>query len=166
LDFLSEVISPPKVIIVSAFEQYALKGYELDVVDYLLKPVTFERFMKSVNKVHNLLEKESDNLSDKYIFVKSNKQLKKIFITDILYVESMDNYVIIHTKQANDIVHTTLKQMQSILPDNLFLQTHRSYIVNINMIAAVENGFVSIEKYKIPIARNFRSIVLDTITLR
>lgn len=92
LELLSNLISPPKIIIVSAHEQYALKGYEFNVVDYLLKPVSFDRFIKSVNRIHDLLQTGSKEKND-YIFVKSNKLLKKILFKDILYIESMENYV-------------------------------------------------------------------------
>lgn len=126
LELLSNLKNPPKVIIVSAYEQYALKGYEFDVVDYLLKPVSFERFLKAVNKVHDLFQTEQKEGYD-YIFVKSDKQLKKIQFNEILFIESMENYVVIQTASSKETVYTTLKQLYESLPQNIFQQTHRSY---------------------------------------
>lgn len=164
LDLLFSIQNPPKVIIVSAYEQYALKSYELDVVDYLLKPVSFDRFLKSVNKVYDLLGKESNSNSNKYVFVKSDKQLKKIFLKNILFVESMENYVTIYTSEAKEIVYTTLKNIGESLQNNSFLQVHRSYIVNIDHIKSIEGNMLNVGNHKIPVARNFRDKI-DSIIL-
>jgi len=162
LELLSNLINPPKVIIVSAYEQYALKGYEFDVVDYLLKPVSFDRFLKSVNRVHALMQTEQKGEID-YIFVKSNKQLKKILFKDILFIESMENYVVIQTVSSKEIVYTTLKQIYTSLPQNIFQQTHRSYIVNINQINSIYGNQLTISSHKVPIARNFRDEIYNLI---
>ena len=163
LDLLSSIQNPPKVIITSAYEKYALKGYELDVVDYLLKPISFERFMKSVDKVYHLLEKESGKNTDEYIFVKSGKQLKKIFLEDILFVESMENYINVFTASSKEIVHSTLKLFLESLPENHFLQVHRSYVVNTQHIQSIEGNILHIGSYEIPIARNLREQVFNII---
>lgn len=139
LELLSNLTNPPKVIIVSAYEQYALKGYEFEVVDYLLKPVSFDRFLKSANRIHDLLQTEQKDADD-YIFVKSDKQLKKILFRDILFIESMENYVIIQTVSSKEIVYTTLKQIYESLPQDIFQQTHRSYIVNIDQVNAIDGN--------------------------
>lgn len=163
LDLLSSIKNPPKVIIVSAYEQYALKGYELDVVDYLLKPVTPERFAKAINKVYNLFETESKDDKSNYIFVKSHKQLKKILLKDILFIESMENYVTIYTTSSKEVVYSTLKQMSDSLPDEIFLQVHRSYIINIENVQTIDGNQLNIETYRIPIARNFRSKTISNL---
>jgi DNA-binding LytR/AlgR family response regulator len=163
LDFLSTLVDPPRVIIVSAYEEYALKGYELNVFDYLLKPVTYERFLKSVNKLYKQIAKER-NLSAEYIFIKTDKKTKKIFLKDILFVESMENYVLIQTPTTREIVYSTLKQVQENLPPNRFVQTHRSYIVNTEHIHAIEGNMLEVGTFKIPIARNIKdSFVNDFI---
>lgn len=162
LELLSNLISPPKIIIVSAYEQYALKGYEFNVVDYLLKPVSFDRFIKSVNRIHDLLQTGSKEEND-YIFVKSNKLLKKILFKDILYIESMENYVVIQTVSCKEVVYTTLKQLYESLPEDIFQQTHRSYIVNIEKVTAIDGNQLTISSYKIPVARNFRDIIFNLI---
>jgi len=162
LELLSNLISPPKIIIVSAYEQYALKGYEFNVVDYLLKPVSFDRFIKSVNRIHDLLQTGPKDKND-YIFVKSNKLLKKILFKDILYIESMENYVVIQTVSCKEVVYTTLKQLYESLPEDIFQQTHRSYIVNIEKVTAIDGNQLTISSYKIPVARNFRDIIFNLI---
>lgn len=162
LELLSNLISPPKVIIVSAYEQYALKGYEFNVVDYLLKPVSFDRFIKSVNRIHDLLQTDQKEKND-YIFVKSNKVLKKILFKDILYIESMENYVVIQTTSCKEVVYTTLKQLYESLPEDIFQQTHRSYIVNIEKVTAIDGNQLTISSYQIPVARNFRDTIFNLI---
>ena len=166
IDLLAGIPDPPKVIIVSAYEQYALKGYELDVVDYLLKPVNFDRFLKAVNKVYAQFEKEGKTDTEEYIFVKSDKLLKKIMLPDILFIESMENYVTIYATSGKEIVYTTLKQMADSLPDKNFVQVHRSYIVNINHVNAIEGNMLNIDKHHIPVARNQREQVFDLILNR
>lgn len=163
LELLSSLKTPPKVIVVSAYEQYALKGYELDVVDYLLKPVTFDRFVKAVNKVHDMMVQETSRQTDEFIFVKSDKQLKKIFLKDILFIESMENYVIIYTEGSKEVVYTTLKQILQSLPSPLFLQVHRSYIANTKQIKAIDGNLLSVGGHNIPISRNLREKVLHIL---
>ena len=163
LDLLSSIQYPPKVIITSAYEKYALKGYELDVVDYLLKPVSFERFMKAVDKVYHLLKKESGKNTSEYIFVKSDKQLKKIFLEDILFIESMENYVTIVTTSSKEVVYSTLKLFSESLPCDHFLQVHRSYVVNIKHIQSIEGNTLHIATCQIPVARNLRDQVFNII---
>jgi len=132
------------------------------VTDYLLKPVSFDRFLKSVNKIYNLLQKEQRKDID-YIVVKSDKQLKKIFFKDILFIESMENYIIIQTASSKEIVYTTLKQIYESLPQDIFQQTHRSYIVNIEKVTAIDGNQLSLASYKIPVGRNFRDNIFNLI---
>ena len=120
LDLLATLNQPPKVIVTSAYEQYALKGYELDVVDYLLKPISFERFLKGVNKVHDLLARENTPDADASFFVKSEKQMRKIYLRDILFVEALENYVSIYTTSGRVLTHSTLKRIGESLPCLLY----------------------------------------------
>lgn len=162
LELLSNLANPPKVIIVSAYEQYALESYEFAVADYLLKPVSFDRFLKSVNRVYDLLQTDQKEDND-YIFVKSDKQLKKILFKDILFLESMENYVFIQTILSKEIVYATLKQLYESLPKNIFLQTHRSYIVNMDKVNAIDGNQLNVDSYKIPVGRNFRDEIYNVI---
>lgn len=164
IEFLSTLQSPPKVILTTAYEQYALKGYELDIADYLLKPIPFERFLKAVNKVHTLMEREADTRKDEeFIFVKSDKQLRKVQLEEILFIESMENYVVIHTLGGKEVIYTTLKNILSQLPTSNFLQVHRSYVVNIRHVKAIEGNLLHVGTSKIPVARNLRETVFPQI---
>lgn len=163
IDFLSGIRNPPKVIITSAYEQYALKGYELNVTDYLLKPISFDRFLKAVNRVDELLQKEQESTPEPYLFVKTDKLLKKVTIQDILFIESMGNYVLIHTSSSKEITYSPLKSLLEFLPDNLFIQVHRSYIVQTSKVQAIEGNMLIIGTHKIPIARNLRDEVLNAL---
>jgi len=163
LELLASILNPPKVIIISAYEQYALKGYELDVVDYLLKPVNFDRFLKAVNKAHSLLEKDTHKNGPDFIFVKSNKQFRKIMLQEILFIESMENYIAIYTISGKNIIYTTLKQISESLPNDNFLQVHRSYIVNKNQVKYITGNMLEIDTYKIPVSRNFRERVFNIL---
>lgn len=163
LDLLATLTNPPKVIITSAYEQYALKGYEFDVTDYLLKPIPFERFLKAVNKVHDLLLKEIPPGAEEFLFVKSDKQMKKIFLKDILFIEGLENYICIYTVSDKTLVHSTMKNIYSSLPESDFIQTHRSFIVNINRVSLIEGNILNIEGHEIPVARNYREQVFARI---
>ncbi|RHO72929.1 DNA-binding response regulator [Parabacteroides sp. AF48-14] len=164
LDLLSTLANPPKVVITSAYEQYALKGYELDVADYLLKPISFERFLKAVNKVHAALQKEAPATGDDpYLFVKSDKLMKKIYLKEILFVEAVENYVCIYTPAGRTLVHSTMKNIAASLPEDTFLQSHKSYIINIARIDLVEGNMLYISGHKIPVARNLREAVMRRV---
>lgn len=152
LDFLDGLNNPPLVIITTAYEKYALKGYEFHVTDYLLKPIPFSRFLKAVNNAYAIMQKEH-NIKEQpsYIFVRSDKQLKKIVLEDILFIESIENYILIHLSQSREIVHAPLKQILSVLPQNDFIQVHRSYIINISKVEAITGNQLKIGKHLIPI---------------
>lgn len=163
IDFLKGLSNPPKVILTTAYERYALEGYELDVVDYLLKPISFDRFVKAVNKVHDLFEKEGKADDKNFIFVKNNKQYKKVVFDDILYIQGLDNYLVIHTVDSNEIVHSTMKNIMGSLPAGAFIQVHRSFIVNMKHIRSIDGNQLVLGKDKIPVARGQREDVFRTI---
>lgn len=158
VDFLSGLTRPPKVIIVSAYEKYALKGYELDVTDYLLKPVSFERFMKAVNKVYDGFEKVEQDQADS-IFVKTNQKYEKVRFEDILFVEGMENYISIQTKENKLIAHSTLSSFIQKLPQRNFIQIHKSFVVNIDKVTLLEGNLLGIDGYRLPVSRNYREHV-------
>lgn len=163
LDFLNSLQNPPKVILTTAYEQYALRGYDLDVMDYLLKPISFERFVKAVNKVHDIFEKEDKAKDEGFFFVKNDKQYNKIFFDDILFIESMENYVIIHTSSSKEIARSSLKNIIDLLPKDMFLQVHRSYVVNIIHIQSVDGNQLVLGTNKIPVSKNLREDVFRIV---
>lgn len=164
VELLSGLTDPPKVIIVSAYEQYALKGYELDVTDYLLKPVSFERFLKAVNKVYDQVARPAAaGAEPKFIFVKTTQKMEKIFFRDILFVEGMENYVSIQTSSGKVVTHTSLSDFLKKLPPYKFIQIHKSYIINQDHVSALEGNLLNIGTYKLPISRNYKAKVLDVL---
>ena len=150
LDFLKTVNKPPKVIITTAYREYALDGYELDVVDYLLKPISFERFMKAINKYYLYKDNEiivSDNSqfsqqSDSYIYVKADKKIVKILLQDILYIESIKDYVQIYTTRKSIITKNQIGNLEEKLPADKFVRIHKSYIVSISRIDAFTSNII------------------------
>lgn len=164
IELLSSLVNPPKVIITSAYEQYAIKGYDLDVVDYLLKPISFERFLKAANKVYDIIVNSHKNVElFDYFYVKANQKYEKVCYKDILYIESIENYVGIQTQALKIITHATLKSILERLPACMFIQTHKSFVVNIEKVSFVEGNMLGIAKYKIPISRTFKAEVLNVV---
>lgn len=164
LELLASLARPPHVIITSAYEQYALKGYELDVTDYLLKPISFDRFLKAVNKIHNLLQQEEHSeASSDFIFLRSDRRMHKVFFRDISVVEGLENYVCIYTDSAKLLVRSTMKRMVEALPGSLFLQVHKSYLINLEKIDLIEGNRIIVGQHTIPVARNFREEVFARI---
>jgi DNA-binding LytR/AlgR family response regulator len=167
IDFLRQVKNPPLTIITTAYEQYALQGFELDVIDYLLKPVSFPRFLKATTKAveyFKLLHPENTgNSSENYFFVKSNGILEKINLIDIVAVESLANYITIHTRDKKITAYLTLKQIKENLPADKFIQVHKSFIVAINKIEKIDHDFLVADKLNIPIGLNFRDVVQQVL---
>ena len=164
VELLTGLTDPPKVIIVSAYEQYALKGYELDVTDYLLKPVSFERFLKAVNKVYDQVAKQTAACAEpQFIFVKTTQKMEKVFFRDILFVEGMENYVSIQTSSGKVVTHTTLSLFLRMLPATHFMQCHKSFVVNLDKVFALEGNLLHIDAYKIPISRTYKNDVLAVL---
>lgn len=176
IEFLKTLSHPPKVIFTTAHADYAIQGFELDAADYLLKPISFERFFKAVNKASSLVahrkQNETENgngdSNDAFIFVKADKKLVKINFEDILYIEGLKDYVIIRQETGRVITLQTMKSLEDKLPITKFKRIHRSYIVNIKRITAILGNMVElIESGKVkqlPIGKNYRDELMDIIT--
>jgi DNA-binding LytR/AlgR family response regulator len=162
IDFLKNTPNPPKVVFTTAYEQYAIKGYELDVLDYLLKPISFDRFLKAANKAYDYFHSKQQADSP-YMFVKADGRLEKINFEEILFVEALENYVAIHTAQKKLITHSTLKAMQENLPSAQFIQPHKSYLVNIGFINSIEGNLLHIGKFQVPISKYLKDEVMERI---
>lgn len=169
IDFLKIVRQPPMVIITTAFPTYALDGFQLNALDYLLKPITFERFFKSVHKAreyYQLLHKTTDTpKATDYFFVKCGTKYEKIFFEDILYVEGMQNYVTIYTTKGKYITLLYLKNLEENLDAKAFIRVHKSYIVSIHKIEAIEGNEIFIQQHRIPISRNYREQVIEQVVM-
>jgi len=169
IEFLKSLKNPPQVVFTTAFQNYALDGFELNVTDYLLKPISFDRFVTAVNKVvgqmpSESLEPEELATGKDFFFVKSDKKLVKVKYEDINYIEGLKDYVIIRmTNNTRIVTLQTMKSLEAKLPSNLFKRIHRSYIVALDKIAAVIGNMVEIDKKHIPIGKNYRDELLKIV---
>jgi DNA-binding LytR/AlgR family response regulator len=169
LDFLKNLSNPPFVIFTTAYPQYAVTGFELNAVDYLLKPFSFDRFWKAVMKVNSLAgssKQPADTpgaATEDHIFIKSDNRLVKIFYDDILFVEALQNYVAIHTSSKKYITYLTIKSVEDNLPANLFLKIHKSYIVSLARIDSIEGNEIRVGQHSLPISRTSKEEVMEKI---
>ncbi|UII74742.1 LytTR family DNA-binding domain-containing protein [Flagellimonas sp. HMM57] len=165
-EFFKNLIEKPKVIFTTAYRDFALDGFELNAVDYLLKPISFARFFKAIEKfleyqkVMNTETKRSEVTKSDFIFIREDRKQVKLFFDDILYVESVKDYIKIVTEKGSHLIKQSLKSFEETL-DVRFLRTHRSYIVNSHKITAYTKQDVEIEKLEIPIGDNYKSIALE-----
>lgn len=167
LDFIKTLKHPPKVIITSAYQEYALQGYELNVVDYLLKPIEWSRFLKAVNKlepsaeVQNMHQKSIAAAEEKpYIFFNVNKRKVKIFLDEILYIESLREYIRITTHNKSILTKYQLNHIEELLTHNNFLRIHRSFIVAKDKIETFSATDVEVGGQLLPIGRNYKDAVI------
>jgi len=165
LEFLESLRNPPAVIIVSAYKEYALQGFELNVIDYLLKPVRFSRFLKAVNKLQQQPGPQPQLPADTavgrtWFFFSVGKKKVKVFLDDILYIESLREYIRITTKEKNILTKFPLSKVEELLSKNNFLRIHRSFIVAKDKISAFTNTDVEINNKQIPIGRSYKDSVL------
>lgn len=162
LDFLKTLSNPPKVIITSAYKEFALEGYELNIDDYLLKPFNFSRFVKAINKIQESSPSEPKTLkvseasNDAKIFVKEDKKYHQIKLRDILFIEAYGNYVKLHLIDKIIISHQTLISFSQNLPQDQFIRVHKSFIVSINKIELIEGNRIHILDHKIPIGKLYK----------
>ncbi|MEO0552198.1 MAG: LytTR family DNA-binding domain-containing protein [Bacteroidota bacterium] len=167
IDFLKALTNPPKVIFTTAHAEYALDGYELNVLDYLLKPFDFNRFVKAVDKAFaaypaHSLSTEENNSAD-YLFVKDGRNIVRLAFSDILFVKGLKDYVKIKTEQGQIISLLTLKGLEEKLPSNRFIRVHNSYIVSIEKIETIIKNKIKIGNHLIPVSHTYRKYFLQQI---
>jgi len=171
LDFFKTLQQPPPVIFTTAFPQFALEGFEVNALDYLVKPFSFDRFLKAVMKAKEYYEvrqknataaSEAPSIPD-YFFIKADNKLVKILFDAILFVEALQNYVIIHTNDKKYISYLTFKSVEDYLPADKFIKTHKSYIVSALKIDSVEGNDIQIGSNHIPISRNLKEEVMEKL---
>ena len=171
IGLLKSISQKPMVIFTTAYSEYALQGYELDVIDYLLKPITFERFIKAVNKVQAFVTSSRgastpQHIADDFIFVKDGTKLVKIMIHDILYVEGLKDYVTIHTKTQKVVSLQRLKSLEEQLPHSLFVRIHNSFIVSLRAINTVHKNEVEVGSALLPVGETYRKAFKESIEKR
>jgi len=169
INFIKSLDNPPLLIITSAYSQFAIETYELDVLDYLVKPIEFPRLMKALNKASKRLENKNNipqetSPESPFIFVKiDKKRMKKIFFNEILVIESLKDYLKINTLTGKYIIHSTLQDFTDLLPERNFLRIHRSYTIAIDKIDAVEGNSIEIEGLRYVIGRSYMEHVKQRI---
>ncbi|MBL0744367.1 LytR/AlgR family response regulator transcription factor [Chryseolinea lacunae] len=176
IEFLKSIKEPPMAIMTTAYPNFALQGYELDVVDYLVKPFPFERFLKSVNKARDFFELKQKGRSvgsgpteprektdEDYFFVKVDYRYEKIHYKDVMYVEGMENYVVIHTAAQQYMTLLRMKNLEEILQAPAFLRIHKSYIVAVRAISAIDGNEVVVGNKRLPISRDKKAEILERL---
>lgn len=169
LEFLKTLAQPPQVIFTTAYPQYAVEGFELNAVDYLLKPFSFERFWKAVIRAKSLREPAGQpaatgaGAEPDYCFIKSDNKLIKINYDDILFIEALQNYVAVHTIEKKYITYLTFRSMGEYLPPGRFVRTHKSFIVAAAKVESIEGNDIRIGQHHIPISRTERETVLQQL---
>lgn len=169
IDFLKTLKNPPAVIITTAYREFALDGYDLDIVDYLLKPITFDRFFKAIDRYLRTIQTQEpklttvQNTTDQFIYIKTGGKFHKLYIDDILYVESLKDYVLIHCKNQKINAKYKISDIETELKAFNFLRIHRSYIVNQHKITAFTINDIEIGSQEIPIGTNYKEYVFKTL---
>ncbi|TYP99736.1 LytTR family two component transcriptional regulator [Tenacibaculum adriaticum] len=171
IEFIKSLSNPPLIIITTAYREFAVEGFELDVTDYLVKPIALKRIMKSLNKVSKLLNSKNGSqevnqeqvINNNYFFIKVDKKMIKIFYDDILYIKSLKDYVSIKTIYDDYITHYNLLAITKLLPNNQFIRIHRSFTIAINKVMAIDGNCIHIGDKRLPIGRNFVKEVKDKI---
>lgn len=171
LDFYKSLSNPPAVIFTTAFPQYALDGFELNALDYLLKPISFDRFLKAAMKAKEFYEVRQKNMEENittasspaYFFIKADNKLVKILVEEILFVEALQNYVSIQTTTKKYISYLTFKSVEDYLPAGKFIKVHKSYIIAAEKLDSIEGNDIRIGSYHIPISRNLKEEVMQQL---
>jgi len=173
IEFLKIVNTNIKVILTTAYRDYAIDAYQLDVIDYLLKPISFERFTKAINKFYtnktdNVIQKKSEQILNEaeFIYVKEGKETHKIYLNDILYVESFKEYIIIHLLNKEIKVIYKIGEFELMLPSTNFVRIHKSYIISINKIASFSSNSVLIDQIKLPIGGTYSESVKKALKIK
>ena len=169
IQFLQKLNLDSMVIITTAFPQYALDGYELDIIDYLLKPFAFNRFLKAISKARDFYKMNSNQIApslESYIYIKSEKRIEKLELNDILFIESVGNYVSVYTASKKFIAYLTLKSLEQQLPAETFIKIHQSFLVNSTKIEAFEGNEIKLGGHSLPMSRNCRDNVMKLVQQR
>src|SRR5215204_1982920 len=168
-ELLKSLSNPPKVIFVTAYREFAMDGYDLDAIDYLLKPVSFERFLKAVSKVKRLMghdyvlqAEESRKNPDAFVYIRVDKSMQKVFVNQILYVESRRDYVkVFLTTGKSFLAKQSISSMVNLLSEQSFLRVHRSFLVSVNKITGYDNNDLRLGAIEIPIGKLYKQQVME-----
>ena len=169
IEMLKSLAHPPKVIFTTAYRDYAVEAFEMDVIDYLVKPISLERLIRSINRYHDRISRKPDSQtsdpekSNKSITIYSDKKNYRVNTSSILYVEGLKDYAMVHTDNGRLITRQTLKNLEDILPDEEFIRVHRSFIVPYQRLDSWTTYSVSIKDIEIPVGRTYRKTIMDLL---
>jgi DNA-binding LytR/AlgR family response regulator len=169
-DFIGSLDFPPNIIIVSSAQEYAVQAFDFNVIDYMLKPVSYGRFCKAIDKtIRYYSRKEAANTGDEEIFIKKGSSLVKLKLKEIIYIEALENYVTLTTGDDRFTIHFTMKAIENQLPSAIFIRVHRSYIINKSMIQAIKENSLDLmvgdTMKSIPVGKSFRDTLLNDINV-
>ena len=166
IDFVRAAGNESLFVFITAFPEYALEGYELNIIDYLLKPVSYERFLKTTTKAKEYLSlkyQSKENVKADYFFIKCGSKFEKILFDDLLYAEAPENYVKIYTQSKMYITYLTFKGLEEYLSPEKFIRVHKSYIVSLSKIENLDNELIKIAEHEIPLSRHYRAEVMNKV---
>jgi DNA-binding LytR/AlgR family response regulator len=171
LNFLRSLVNPPLVVLTTAYAEYALESYDFNVIDYLLKPISFTRFSKTITKIvegrlFDKITKEDASVVTDHIFIKSNSKFFKVNFSEIIYIQGMKDYLKIHTAEYNLVTHQTMNDMEKILPARQFMRVHKSYIVSMAFIRSIYGNSIEIDKIIVPIGASYKETVMGLVERR
>jgi DNA-binding LytR/AlgR family response regulator len=173
-EFLKTLKDPPRIIFSTAYAEYAVEGFELDVVDFLMKPIRFDRFLKAVNKAfpsqntrqsipHAEAAPSPERKKDSFVYFRSDRKMVKVLLTEILYIESMKDYVKVVTSATTLITKQSISSVEAMLPEKLFVRTHRSFIVSLENIRSFTNDLIEVGRAQIPVGKLYRNAVMKML---
>lgn len=162
LDFYKTLQNPPEVIFTTAYPQYAVDGFEVNALDYLLKPIAYERFLAAIGKIRN--NQNSEVIEDDFIVLKENKALHKVFYSTIQYVEGFGDYVKVHTEEKTIITHSTFSKLLERLP-NYFLRVHKSFSINLKKLNHLSGNQITVDSHVVPVGQTYKQTVLKALNL-
>ena len=170
LSLAASITKKTKIIFTTAYREYAVDGFNLHAVDYLLKPIAFERFLQAIQKLFEITNTKNEpktvsetNIVTNFIFVRADRKMIKINFNDIIYIESLSDYIKIHTPKETITTRETIKNIETKLPSASFLRIHRSYIVSISKITSYTNEFIELHKKALPISRSYKESILEKL---
>jgi len=171
IEFLKSLKNPPQIIFTTAYRDYAIESYELDVADYLLKPISFDRFLKAIGKLYQGNITHEDTLTGHlnaenekaYIYLKVDKKMVKVLLHDILYIESLKDYVRIKTTSKTMVTHQKISYLEEKLPEECFIRIHRSYMVSLSKVESYSSTAIDVSNQELPIGRNYKTQVLEML---
>lgn len=171
ISFAKNLKNPPLIVFTTAYSDYALEGFELDALDYLKKPFSFERFCKAFFKAEELIQlkqaqhaEQSAGMKQDYFFVKANKKTYKVRFSDLLYVEGLGDYIQLHMSGQKIVTNLSMKKIMGMLPDNQFCRIHKSYIISLDKMELVEGNSVIVNKKRLPVGNSYRQRFMEYIS--